>query len=61
MHAIDLEKWDARTVRFADRELSANSLLNTTDKNFEDSGHCRFTRLVELIILQKVVLVHLVS
>ncbi len=33
----DLIKWDEKTMRFTDREMSENALLNTIDKNFEGS------------------------
>ena len=35
----ELNKWDEKTMRFADREMTANALLNTLDKNFEDFRH----------------------
>lgn len=43
----DLNKWDERTMRFADRDMSANYLLNTIDKNFEDFRHRHSTSLAE--------------
>lgn len=35
----ELKKWDPSTMRFTDRNMSANALLNTLDKNFEDFCH----------------------
>ncbi|UAY53210.1 tyrosine-type recombinase/integrase [Ferruginibacter albus] len=43
----DLIKWDEKTMRFNDRDMSANALLNTLDKNFEDFRHHRSTSLSE--------------
>ncbi len=42
-----LNKWDEKTMRFIDREMSANALLNTLDKNFEDFRHHKSTSLSE--------------
>ena len=41
----DIIKWDEKTMRFTDREMSANVLLNTIDKNFEDFRHFHSTKL----------------
>lgn len=41
----DLNKWDERTMRFTDRDMSANALLNTIDKKFEDFRHHHSTSL----------------
>jgi site-specific recombinase XerD len=41
----DLAKWDERTMRFTDREMSENALLNTIDRNFEDFRHHHATSL----------------
>jgi hypothetical protein len=35
----ELKKWDERTMRFTDRDMSAYALLNTIDKKFEDFRH----------------------
>ena len=43
----DLNKWDEKTMRFIDRDMSANALLNTLDKNFEDFRHHKSTKLNE--------------
>ncbi|MBK6380858.1 MAG: hypothetical protein IPF72_14680 [Chitinophagaceae bacterium] len=43
----ELKKWDERTMRFADRDMSANALLNTIDKQFEDFRHHHSTSLCE--------------
>jgi hypothetical protein len=39
VHPAELKKWDERTMQFIDREMSANALLNTIDKKFEDFRH----------------------
>ncbi len=41
----ELKKWDEKTMRFTDREMSANVLLNTIDKNFDDFRHQHSTKL----------------
>ena len=43
----DLIKWNGSMMRFEDREMSANALLNTIDKNFEDFRHHNATGLFE--------------
>ncbi len=43
----ELLKWDNKTMRFTDREMSANALLNSIDKNFEDFRHHQSTKLRE--------------
>lgn len=43
----ELKKWDERTMRFVDRDMSANALLNTIDKKFEDFRHHHSTSLAE--------------
>jgi len=35
----EMQKWDEKTMRFNDRNMTANALLNTIDKNFEDFRH----------------------
>jgi len=35
----ELKKWDERTMRFIDRSMSANALLNTIAKKFENFRH----------------------
>lgn len=41
----DIQKWNGKIMRFEDRTMSANSLLNTIDKNFEDFRHHNATTL----------------
>jgi site-specific recombinase XerD len=41
----ELKKWDDRTMRFIDREMSANAVLNSIDKKFEDFRHHNATSL----------------
>jgi wobble nucleotide-excising tRNase len=43
----ELKKWDERIVRFIDRNMSANALLNTIDKKFEDFRHHHSSSLCE--------------
>jgi hypothetical protein len=43
----ELQKWDEKTMRFTDREMSANALLNSIDKSFEDFRHHNATSLLE--------------
>jgi len=43
----ELKKWDERTIRFTDRDMSANALHNTIDKKFEDFRHHHPTSLLE--------------
>lgn len=43
----ELKKWDERTMRFIDRNMSANYLLNTIDKKFEDFRHHHSSSLAE--------------
>ncbi len=43
----DLLKWNDRAMRFDDRKMSANALLNTIDKNFEDFRHHNAAELSE--------------
>ena len=41
----ELIKWDEATMRFTDRNMSANAYLNELDKNFEDFRHHNATKL----------------
>lgn len=43
----ELKKWDDRTMRFIDREMSANAVLNSIDKKFEDFRHHHATSLAQ--------------
>ena len=43
----DVIKWNGRTMRFDDREMTANVLLNTIDKKFNDFCYHNGTKLVE--------------
>ncbi len=43
----ELQKWDEKTMRYSDRDMSANILLNTIDKNFEHFRHFNGANLAE--------------
>lgn len=43
----ELQKWDEKTMRFNDRSMSANALLNSIDKKFEDFRHHNGANLEE--------------
>jgi integrase len=45
LQEADLLKWDEATMRFTDRNMSANAYLNELDKSFEDFRHHNATKL----------------
>jgi integrase len=45
VQAEDMKKWNGRIMRFEDRTMSANALLNTIEKKFDDFRHHNATEL----------------
>lgn len=43
----ELKLWDPRTMRFKDREMTANAALNEIDRNFENFRHLNATTLFQ--------------
>ena len=41
----ELKMWDERTMRFTDRDMSANAVLNSIDQKFADFRHHHATSL----------------